>query len=65
MYRYDIRYMIGPDHWADETVVAETWEGDDAKISFIIKGLAVFVIRTCHVVYVREVGEADTAETGS
>lgn len=64
-YKYEIRYMLGPNQYDEEDVEAETWEGDDEKISFLRDGCAVFVIRTCHVVCIREVGIVEAPESVS
>lgn len=61
-YKYEIRYMLGPNQYDEEDVEAETWEGDNEKISFLRDGRAVFVIHNCHVVCIREVGIVETAE---
>lgn len=72
-YRYEIRYMLGT-HFVDREVDAEIWEydRDDETYNFIVKeegddsktviSRSVFSIRTCHVVYVREVGAVDEQE---
>ena len=72
-YKYEIRYTIGGSgsSYFNHEIGADTWEYDldDQTFNFVVKDgedkRTVFSIRTCHVVYVREVGIVEAAESGS
>lgn len=68
MYKYEIRYLIG-DNIVDVQIDADSFESDEDSFTFIVEDddadhgeRTILEIRTCHVVYVREVGKVEAPE---
>ena len=71
-YKYEIRYVCPPNSIVDVQIDADSFESDEDSFTFLIEDddaphveRTVLEIRTCHVVYVREVGIVEAAESGS